>query len=68
MAPVGVGSEAQAQGRVQGEGDRVDLVFSETGLKGANLKSTDTGSAERTEWWGRLSHFFWENSVTGGAL
>lgn len=43
MAPAGVGSEAQAQGRVHGEVDRTDLVFSETGLKGAHLKCMDTG-------------------------
>lgn len=43
----------------------MDLVFSETGLQGANLKRMDTRSAEKTEWWDRLSHFFWENSVTG---
>lgn len=63
MAPVG--EMKQTQGRVQDEVDSMDLVFSETGLQGANLKCMDTRSAEKTEWWDRLSHFFWENSVTG---
>lgn len=42
---------------MQGEVDGMDLVFSETELKGTDLKLMDPGSAERTEWWGRLSFF-----------
>lgn len=57
MAPAGLGSEAQGQGRVQGEADRLDLVFSETELKGTDLKHMDPGGAERTEWWVGLSCF-----------
>lgn len=40
---MGVGGEAQAQGRVEAEVDRTNLVFSETGLKQAHLTHMDTG-------------------------